>query len=238
MWSSFACDHRRTLSASGGFNRVVTDLKVRSLKDGADSWHRKGMLRARLVSWACVLLLGVWSCGGRAVGSAAELPAEPKGGVGNGGAGASAPNRAGAPAGGLASGGVGSSGGEVAASAAAGAGGVDGTGWICLDIAPSPVCDFGLSCGSDADCGLKDCYVPGTQVNPICAKRCSSNRDCPGGTACTGPFGDERHCFVLCDAAAQCLAINADPGNPLDCVDLADPRAPEGQTVCAQASEP
>ncbi len=102
----------------------------------------------------------------------------------------------------------------------------------------SPVCDFGLPCTDDSDCGAHDCYVPGGQGNPICSKLCATSADCPLGSACTGPFGDGSHCFVLCSHAAQCLAINDTPENPLDCVNMHDPRAPQGQTVCAQYSEP
>lgn len=99
-------------------------------------------------------------------------------------------------------------------------------------------CDFGLPCSRDNDCAELDCYVPGNGENPICTKPCLTNSDCPRGSACTGPFGDASHCFVLCSDPAQCLAINDAPENPLDCVDMADPRAPQGQTVCAQSSEP
>lgn len=106
------------------------------------------------------------------------------------------------------------------------------------DGGASPGCDFGRPCQRNADCAGNDCYFPGTGENPICSQRCTSSANCPAGSACTGPFGDSRHCFVLCQETAECQAINSNPINPLECVDMADPNAPQGQTVCAQSSEP
>ena len=86
--------------------------------------------------------------------------------------------------------------------------------------------------------GLITASRDGKFANVVVRRHCSTSADCPSGSACAGSFGDRSHCFVLCQSAAQCLAINAYPDNPFDCVDMNDPRAPAGQTVCAESSEP
>lgn len=227
-------------------------------------WSRFGQ-RARL---GCVgagaLLLILQACGGKAVetaddddsgaGSSMATGATAQfagtgmilqpGSVGGAGMVPGRPPKGGVASGGRRPGGAGASSGgrpvvvEAGAPSVGGVPSVGGEAGFCEVGGASPGCDFGQTCARNADCRGRDCYVPGTGENPICSQRCATNADCPSGSACTGPFGDEPHCFVLCQAAAECQAINSNPVNPLDCVDMADPRAPQGQTVCAQSSEP
>jgi hypothetical protein len=154
-----------------------------------------------------------------------SMDPEPQGSVSSGGSGST-----------LGGNGNGTAGSEAAGGAAAtgGNGPINGE---CPIMTTSPVCDFGVRCSSDESCSQHDCYVPGTTENPICAKHCVTPADCPAGSACVGPFGAPRHCFVTCENDDQCLAINDSPDNPLACVGLDDPSAP-GVTVCAESSEP
>lgn len=96
----------------------------------------------------------------------------------------------------------------------------------------SPVRDYGLPCNGPGNCLDGDCYVPGTQDNPICSKKCLGDGDCPGGSRCVEMGGTGKHCFVSCTGNALCLSINDDPANPLQCLSL-----PEGG-ICIQSSEP
>jgi hypothetical protein len=196
------------------------------------------------------VLMVLQACGGRAVGAEGENDAK-AGSLGTG-ATDSGSNLPGSPIGMMPgrppTAGAATSGGRAVV-VEAGAPTVGGAGFesgapnhhdpsYCEAGGASPVCDFGRPCLRNADCAENDCYFPGTGENPICAQRCMSDGDCLPGSACTGPLGDNAHCFVLCHDAAECQAINANPINPLDCVDMGDFRAPQGQTVCAQSSEP
>lgn len=183
-------------------------------------------------------LLVVSSCGGNAVkethgGQGGAPDAQLEGGR-SGSAGVTA--QGGRPgAGGSARGGDFGMGGRMTGIAgAAGTGGdrpVSDAGVSCSAVAPSPVCDYGLSCQSDSECVHGVCYVPGTGENPICARYCSSDLDCPEGSVCATSYPN-KYCFIACDSEADCQGINDHPGNPVRCVTLEDAQ------VCAQESEP
>jgi hypothetical protein len=110
--------------------------------------------------------------------------------------------------------------------------------------------EFGAPCSSNCRYGV--CYIPGTQENPICSKHCTTDADCGSEGICqTSDINAQKWCFRRCTDAAECLAINDDTSNPLQCALQLDPDNNEGyggplnrpladgeQAFCVQASEP
>jgi hypothetical protein len=112
------------------------------------------------------------------------------------------------------------------------------------------VSDFGVACS--ASCVFAQCYDPGTHINPICSKQCSSDADCGADAVCQASGGTGKWCFRSCTSDADCFVINpaTDAGNPLYCAlqidpndlygyqPLSSPLTPGQKAFCVEYSEP
>ena len=101
---------------------------------------------------------------------------------------------------------------------------------------PLALDDYATLCSEDGDCTGGACYIPGTELDPICSKQCDGDSDCPDRTLCVLGY-----CMIECEQGddESCLRLNDAVSNPLYCMPVTDvDGAVVGSAhVCIQGSE-